>query len=212
MYIHFREARIRLDLNERTGDGFLMNEELMSERDKMIAGLPYLPTDPGLCEDRLRAATILHELNALPPGRMDECISLLTNLFGKMGGQAGFALPLRCDYGYNIEIGDRFFANYNLVILDCAKVIIGDDVMIGPNVSIYTAQHPLDPWKRAELIETTAQVKIGNRVWIGGSATILPGVTIGDNAVIGAGSVVVKDIPANAVAVGNPCRVVRMID
>lgn len=186
--------------------------EVMSEREKMIAGLPYMPTDQELNEDRMRAAEILHELNGLAPRDQEGRTRLLEKLLGKMGDNVNFALPLLCDYGYNIEIGDRFFANYNFVILDCTKVIIGDDVMIGPNVSIYTAQHPLDPEERVKCIESAAPVKIGNKVWIGGSATILPGVTIGDHAVIGAGSVVVKDIPANAIAVGNPCRVVRMID
>lgn len=183
----------------------------MNERDRMIAGLPYLPTDPDLHEDRMRAREILCELNNLSPRDVEGRTRLLGMLLGKMGEKSDVALPLLCDYGYNIEVGARFFGNYNLVILDCAKVVIGDDVMIGPNVGIYTAQHPLDAAERAKLIESAAPVTIGNRVWIGGGVTILPGVTIGDNAVIGAGSVVVRDIPANALAVGNPCRVVRMI-
>ena len=119
--------------------------------------------------------------------------------------------PFRCDYGKHISIGRRFFANFNFTVLDEARVTIGDDCFIGPNVSIYTACHSTDPVERNSRREWAKPVNIGNNVWIGGSVTILPGVTIGDNVTIGAGSVVVSDIPSNSIAVGNPCRVVRQI-
>ena len=119
--------------------------------------------------------------------------------------------PFRCDYGSNIYIGEGFFANFNLTILDEAEVRIGDNVFIGPNVSIYTACHPLDAETRNRLVEWSEPVKIGANFWIGGSVTILPGVTIGDNVVIGAGAVVAKDIPSNTVAVGNPAKIIKRI-
>ena len=116
-----------------------------------------------------------------------------------------------CDYGYNIEIGENFYSNHNLVILDPAKVIFGDNVFIGPNCGFYTASHPLEAEERNKGIEMAKPIKVGNNVWFGGNVTVLPGVTIGDNCVVGAGSVVVKDIPANSVAVGNPCKLIRTI-
>ena len=116
-----------------------------------------------------------------------------------------------CDYGYNIEIGENFYANHNLIILDAGKVKIGDNVFIAPNCNIYTASHPVDIIQRNKGLEYANPVKIGNNVWIGGNVTILPGVTIGDNCTIGAGSVVTKDIPANSIAYGNPCKVARKI-
>lgn len=119
--------------------------------------------------------------------------------------------PFHCDYGYNIEIGENFFANYNCVILDGAKVTFGDNVFIAPNCSFYTAGHPIDVLQRNQGLEYALPIKIGNNVWIGGNVTVLPGVTIGDNTVIGAGSLVNKDIPSNVVAAGNPCRVIREI-
>lgn len=137
--------------------------------------------------------------------------SLLSEILGGHGQNFHVNQPFRCDYGANIKVGENFFANFNLTILDEGPVEIGDNAFIGPNVSIYTACHPLLPNERNRLIEWAEGVTIGDNVWIGGSATLLPGAKIGDNCVIGAGSVVVGEIPANSIAVGNPARVLRKV-
>lgn len=136
---------------------------------------------------------------------------LLKTLFGKTGERLWIEQPFHCDYGWNIELGEHFYANYNLTILDVGKVTIGKNVMCAPNVAIYTAGHPVHPQSRSSGYEYGIPVTIGDNVWIGGNAVILPGVTIGSNAVIGAGSVVTRDIPDNVIAAGNPCRVIREI-
>ncbi len=120
--------------------------------------------------------------------------------------------PFHCDYGYNIEIGENFYSNHNLIILDSNKVIFGDNIFIGPNCGFYTPNHPLDAKTRNKGIETALPIKIGNNVWLGGNVVVLQGVTVGDNSVIGAGSVVTKDIPSNVVAAGNPCKVIKKIE
>ena len=136
---------------------------------------------------------------------------LVKGLFGKTGKELWLEPPFHCDYGYNIEVGEQFYANFNLTILDVAKVHIGDNCFIAPNVAIYTAGHPIHPEARNSMYEYGIPITIGDNVWLGGNVVILPGVTIGDNAVIGAGSVVTKDIPASVIAAGNPCRVIRPI-
>ena len=136
---------------------------------------------------------------------------MIKNILGKTGEEICIEQPFRCDYGKNIEVGNNFFANYNCVILDVAKVTIGENVMFAPNVSIYTAGHPIHPESRNSGYEYGIPVTIGDNVWIGGNVVITPGVTIGNNVVIGAGSVVTKDIPDNVIAVGSPCRVLREI-
>lgn len=178
----------------------------------MLLGKPYMAYEATLFKDRQKAKHLVFEINHLHPSRLDERVHLLKLLFGKTGKKLFIEPPLRCDYGYNIEVGENFFANYNCVILDCAKVAMGDNVLLAPNVAIYTAGHPLDPEKRNEGWEYALPVTIGNNVWVGGNVVILPGVTIGDNVVIGAGSVVAKDIPANSIAMGNPCKVHREIN
>ena len=151
------------------------------------------------------------KFNDLFPDEVEKRTELLKELLGKTGKIIWVEQPFLCDYGDNIEVGDNFYANYNLVVLDCAKVTIGDNAFIAPNVGIYTAAHPIVAEQRNSGMEFAAPITIGNNVWIGGGTQICPGVTIGDNTVIGAGSVVTKDIPANVVAAGVPCRVLRKI-
>lgn len=183
----------------------------MDQKERMLAGLPYKAWLDGLSEERLLCRKKLYEFNMLPPEEEEKVPGLLKNLLGATGENLFINAPFHCDYGYNIEVGENFFANYNLTILDVGKVKIGKNVQIAPNVSIYTAGHPIHPDSRNTGYEYGIPVTIGDNVWIGGSAVINPGVTIGDNVVIGAGSVVTKDIPAWSVAVGNPCRVIRTI-
>ena len=182
-----------------------------NQKERMLAGLPYKPWLDGLPQERERARRLCYEYNHLPPERWGERTALLKRLLGKTGERLTIEPDFHCDYGTNITVGEDFYANFNLVILDVAPVTIGDHVMIAPNVSIYTAGHPLHPDSRNSGYEYGQSVTIGDDVWIGGSVVILPGVTIGRGAVIGAGSVVTKDIPPMVLAVGNPCRVVRPI-
>jgi len=184
----------------------------MTEKEKMLAGLPYYADlDAELVAERQACKELCRDYNDLRPSQMAERTDLLKRLLGRTGQQLQVEQPLHCDYGYNIEVGENFFANFNLVILDAAKVTFGNNVFIGPNGAFYTAIHPIDPAKRAEGLETAEPISVGNNVWFGGNVTVLPGVTIGDNCVIGAGSVVTKDIPAGSIAVGNPCRVIKQV-
>jgi len=182
----------------------------MNEKEKMLAGMVYDATDPELVAELLVIREILHEYNSLKPSETQRMKEILKGILGSVGDD-NFLInqPFRCDYGKQISIGRRFFANFNFTVLDEAPVKIGDDCFVGPNVSIYTACHSTDPVKRNTRQEWAKPVTIGNNVWIGGSVTILSGVTIGDNVTIGAGSVVVGDIPSNTVAVGNPCKVIK---
>lgn len=187
-----------------------MNEKEIWEA--MTRGERYDAAHPHLI-GRLQATRMkLHEFNSLPPCEEKRLREILHDVIGSHGERFQVNQPFHCDYGDNIHIGENFFANFNLNILDEAEVSFGDNVFIGPNVSIYTACHPLDAPERNKAIEWAEPVKIGNNVWICGSVTIVPGVTIGDNCVIGAGAVVTKDIPANTLAAGNPARVIRHID
>lgn len=185
---------------------------IMTEKEKMLAGEVYDATDPELIGELMVTREVLYEYNTLRPSECERMKEILKELLGHVGDN-NFLInqPFRCDYGKQISIGKRFFANFNFVVLDEAHVTIGDDCFIGPNVSIYTACHSTDPVERNSRREWAKPVKIGNNVWIGGSVTILPGVTIGDNVTIGAGSVVTRDIPSNSVAVGNPCKVIKHI-
>ena len=184
----------------------------MTEKEKMLAGEIYSALDPQLLEELNAVKEIIHDYNALRPKDAEGRWQILKNLFGHIADDKALVLqPFYCDYGRQISVGRRFFANFNLTILDEARVTFGDDCFVGPNVSIYTACHSTNPMERNSRREWARPVTIGNNVWIGGSVTILPGVTIGDNVTIGAGSVVVSDIPSNSIAVGNPCRVVRSI-
>ena len=177
----------------------------------MLAGEPYDPLDPELVESRTRARDLCLALNSSPEGDMEGRRSMLRRLFGKGGDSVWMQPPFFCDYGVNIEVGERVFFNFNCVVIDVCRVVIGDFTLFGPAVQIYTATHPLNAQLRRKQ-EFGRPVEIGAEVWIGGGAIILPGVTIGDGSVIGAGSIVTKSIPSGVLAVGNPCRVVRPID
>lgn len=177
----------------------------------MLAGQTYLANGSELVGERLFAKELLFEFNNLRPVEVEARNAIIRRLFGKTRGNFYVEPPFRCDYGYNIEIGDNFFANYNLIILDCARVKIGDYVFIGPNVGIYTAGHPIHSDLRNQELEFALPIEIGNSVWIGGNVVTNPGIKIGDNTVIGSGSVVTNDIPSNALAIGNPCKVLRSI-
>lgn len=182
----------------------------MNQKERMLKGLPYLSNEDGLFEERQRAKELCYEVNNCAPNDVKRRAELLCELLPNASKKIYIEPPFRCDYGSNIYIGDSFYANYNLTVLDCAKVEISDNVLIGPNVCITTAGHPIHYLSRRKY-EYADEIKIGNNVWIGANVVINPGVTIGDNSVIGSGSVVTKDIPCDVVAVGNPCRVLRKI-
>lgn len=183
----------------------------MNQRERMLAGLPYKAWLDGLAEERLATKIKLAEYNAIQPHETQRMRALLKAILGKTGKQVWIEQPFRCDYGMNIEVGESFFANYNFVVLDVGRVIVGSHVQIAPNVAIYTAGHPIHHQSRNSGYEYGIEVTIGDNVWIGGNVVINPGVHIGKNTVIGAGSIVTKDIPASVVAVGNPCRVIKTI-
>lgn len=184
----------------------------MTEREKMLAGELYLAADPELVAMRRRARRLTRLFNETTEDEEPRRERLLGELLGAMGEGVFIEPPFRCDYGSQITIGDRFYANFGCVILDCAPVRIGSEVKFGPSVQIYAATHPLDPAARAAGPELAFPVTIGDRAWIGGGAILCPGITIGENTVIGAGSVVTRDVPANVIAAGNPCRVIRPLD
>lgn len=184
---------------------------MKSEYEKMMAGELYEARDPELFERRARARILLEKFNHSPYD-LDLRRSILGQLFGKIETNIDIQPPFYCDYGTHIEVGENFFANFNCVFLDCHYIRIGNTVFIGPNVHIYAAYHPLQASERIKGPEYAKPVTIGDHVWIGGNTVINPGVTIGSNTTIGSGSVVTKDIPANVVAAGNPCRVIRELE
>lgn len=179
----------------------------ITRRDKELA---YI-SDKAVLEEQKRTWQLLGQFNRADLSDFKKLNALAKQIIGSSKKNMVIMPPFYCDYGFHIEVGENFFANYNCTILDVAKVTIGDNVMIAPNVAIYTAGHPIHPAARNSGYEYGIAVTIGNNVWIGGNTVINPGVTIGDNAVIGAGSVVTKDVPANVIAAGNPCRVIREI-
>lgn len=183
----------------------------MTEVEKMQQQLLYDANDAALAQARTAAKNICYDYNRLRPSDTNQQQTILKQLFGQTSANPQIIAPFWCDYGRNITIGENFYANHNLVILDAAKVTFGDNVFIGPNCGFYTAGHPIDAERRNQGLEFAKPITIGNNVWIGGGVHVMPGVTIGDNAVIGGGSIVVKDIPANSVAVGNPCKAIRTI-
>ena len=190
----------------------LYEENQSEEKKKMLNGELYNPfSDQTLERERNKAKELCNEYNIIKPSSKMEKKNKLKQILGKIGENITIEPYFFCDYGYNIEIGENFYANHNLVILDPAKVVIGDNVLIGPNCGIYTATHPIESEIRNKNLEYAKPIKIGNNVWIGGNVCIMPGVTIGDGAVIGAGSVVATSIPANVIAIGNPCKPLREI-
>jgi maltose O-acetyltransferase len=180
-------------------------------RERMLAGELYLADDPVLAEEQARAATLLDRFNQTGVDDAAERRGLLLGLLGQLGEGSEIKPPLRCDYGYRIRVGARTFVNYGLVALDVASIEIGDDVQIGPNVQLLTPTHPLEPDARRAKWEAAEPIAIEGNVWLGGGVIVLPGVTIGENTVVGAGSIVTRDLPPNVVAAGNPARVVRSI-
>lgn len=183
-----------------------------TEKMKARAGRLYDANyDAELLKEREACADMTYELNRLRPSQEEERKAILRKLLGKTQKEFTIVSPFFCDYGYNIEIGDHFFMNMDCVILDGAKVTFGDHVYVAPHCGFYTAGHPLDVTQRNQGLEYAYPITIGNNVWIGAHVCVLPGVSIGDNTVIGAGSVVTKDIPAHVLAAGNPCRVLREI-
>lgn len=183
----------------------------MTEKEKLAAGELYLSADRELTDDRVTAKKLCMEYNGITYNDYTKRERLLERLLAFKGENTWIEPNFFCDYGYNIILGDNFYANHNCVILDCAEVTFGDNVFIGPNCGFYTAAHPLDYKTRNSGLEYAKPIKVGSNVWIGGNVCVMPGVTIGDNVVIGGGSVVTKDIPSGVVAVGNPCKPVKDI-
>lgn len=184
----------------------------MTEKEKMLAGMIYdANNDPQLIAERLDCKEKCYDYNHLRPKETDARRTLMQTILGHTDGDFLIEQPFLCDYGYNISIGRNFYANHNLVILDEAPVKFGDNVFIAPDCGFHTAGHPIDTEERNRGLEYARPISVGDNVWIGANVCVLPGVTIGDNCVIGAGSVVVNDIPSHSVAVGNPCKVIKTI-
>ncbi|KAI8646217.1 trimeric LpxA-like protein [Parasitella parasitica] len=187
----------------------MTTQQEKSEKQKMMAGEWYHPGHKELCDDRQHCQELLKQYNNLPNG--EERTQVARKIFGSYGEKSFINPAVKCDYGYNIFIGKNVEINYDCVFLDIGKIVIEDHVFMGPGVHIYAVNHPLDPTQRKTGLEIGKDVTVGNGVWIGGGAIICPGVTIGAGTTIGAGSVVTKNIPANVLAVGNPCKVIKEI-
>ncbi len=184
----------------------------MTEKEKMLSGQMYNPNDKELNTERHIARTIFQKINSMDGDQKKEQNKLFAKLLGQSVKGLWIEPPFYCDYGYNIKVGKNVFMNFNCCILDVMEVKIGNNIMIGPNVQIYTATHPIDAKTRSSWLEFAKPVNIGNDVWIGGGAIICPGVTIGNGAVIGAGTVVTKNVPDNVVFAGNPAKFIKNID
>lgn len=181
----------------------------MTEKEKMLLGHLYYVNDLEIDKDFKRSKRIIRQINKTSEKHGKYRVRLFRKLLKSTGKNLWIETPFQCDFGYNITVGENFFANYDCIILDSNEVIIGNNVFLGPRVSIYTVNHPIDPNVRNKSLEYAKGIKIGNNVWIGGNTVINPGVNIGDNVVIGSGSVVTKNIPSYVIAAGNPCHVIR---
>lgn len=184
---------------------------MKSEKEKMLAGELYDPLDPQLVEDRLKTRLLIQELNNSREDQIAERTRLLEKLIPNAGAGLWLQPPFYCDYGSNMVVGEKVFFNFNCVVLDVMQVTIGSRTMFGPNVQVYAATHPIDAKERSSGLEYAKPIHIGEDVWLGGSAVICPGVSIGDRTIIGAGSVVTKDIPSDVFAAGNPCKIIRSL-
>lgn len=184
---------------------------MATNKENMLAGKLYMAGGEELAKDNKRSRMLTRLFNNTTEEQIEYRTQLLKELFESTGESLYIEPPFRCDYGSNITVGNNFYANFDCIILDVAKVTIGDNVFFAPRVGVYTAGHPIDAGVRNTLLEFGKPVTIGNNVWVGGNVVINPGVTIGNNVVIGSGAVVTKDIPDNVIAVGNPCRVLREI-
>ena len=184
----------------------LSDDAPMTDKQKMLAGELYRASVPELTAERLRAQTLLHRFNQSSPAGSQTRDLILRDLLGRCGDGVTIQPHFHCDYGYNISIGAGTFINFDCVFLDCNRIILGEDVQVAPGVHLYTATHPLDPATRRSGLELALPITIADNVWLGGGVIVCPGVSIGENTVIGAGSVVTYDIPPNVVAVGNPAR------
>ncbi len=185
---------------------------MVTEKEKMLAGEMYNAADPQLADERRRARDLCKSLNDSHDNELELRSQIFRNLFGSTGADVSIEPPFYCDYGSNIFLGNKVYFNFNCIILDPAAVMIGSNVLVGPAVQIYTATHPMRASERSKYLEFARPVNIGSDVWIGGGAIICPGVHIGSRSVIGAGSVVAQEIPADVFAAGNPCRIIRQID
>lgn len=185
---------------------------MKTEKEKMLSGELYNAIDPELSADRLNARRLVRLYNETLETEAHQRPALIKQLFGSTGEHIYLEPTFRCDYGYNIHVGEGFFANFDCIFLDVCEIRIGSNCLLGPGVHIYTATHPLDPIERSSGAEYGKPVTIGNNVWIGGRVVINPGVTIGDNVVIASGAVVTKDVPDNVVVGGNPAKVIKQID
>lgn len=183
----------------------------MTEYEKMISSKIYNSTDPELIRLRSKAQDLCYEYNLLRPSDKDNQQDIMSRLLGSIGSKYEIRAPFYCDYGFNISIGENFFANFNTVFIDCSRIVIGNNVMFGPNCCIDGAGHPTDTVRRNEGYEYAYPITIEDDVWLGSGVHIMPGITIGRGCVIGAGSIVTKDIPPYSLAVGNPCHVIREI-
>ena len=184
----------------------------MTIREKMQNGELYLPSDETIVKEQYAKLEILYDFNATRPSELEKRAEILRRLFAEIGEDCYIEPPLHANWGCHTHFGNHVYANFNLTLVDDGDIFVGDNVMFGPNVTLATAGHPVEPERRRLGMQFNIPIHIGNNVWIGAGAVLLPGITVGDNTVIGAGSIVTKDIPANVVAVGNPCRVLRPID
>lgn len=212
-YISRLRETVREDSRRKIEEKLHMAEQtILTEKEKMGRQMLYdANNDDTLIKEREAAKALCHAYNQLEPSETERQMELMRRLLGRTKGSFFITAPFWCDYGYNIEIGENFYANHNLVILDGAKVVFGDNVFVAPDCGFHTAGHPIDYERRNRGLEYAYPITVGDNVWIGAGVQVMPGVTIGSNVVIGGGSVVVKDIPDNCVAVGNPCRVIRSI-